>query len=212
MVFSSLCAIVHRDYFFRLYQQNKSLESRVKFRQASNHCKRVLEAAKLAYATKTKDSITSKKLGSQEFWQITNSVLKKGKSAIPPLFNSLEVLASASDKAKLFTKNFSNSSNFDDLGISLPVFPSRTNLKLHNISITPKESCFPDCWKVSSVVPASVAFFDFQYVFESSPSIADLATVVSDRITRAFNRSGATRAVALDISNSFDRVWHASQN
>ena len=26
----------------------------------------------------------------------------------------------------------------DDLGISLPVFPSRTNLKLHNISITPK--------------------------------------------------------------------------
>ena len=82
--------------------------------------------------------------------------------------------------------------------VSLPVFPSRTNLKLHNISVTPKmirkiimnldlskasgpdcipvvvlkncepelsyilaelfnkclkESCFPDCWKVSSVVP-----------------------------------------------------------
>ena len=25
----------------------------------------------------------------------------------------------------------------------------------------------------------------------------------------AFNRSGATRAVALDISKVFDRVWHA---
>ena len=25
----------------------------------------------------------------------------------------------------------------------------------------------------------------------------------------AFNRSGATRAVALDISKAFDRVWHA---
>ena len=82
--------------------------------------------------------------------------------------------------------------------MSLPVFLSRTNLKLHNISVTPKmvkkvitnldlskasgldcipvvvlkncepelsyvlaelfkkclkESCFPDCWKVSSVVP-----------------------------------------------------------
>ena len=81
--------------------------------------------------------------------------------------------------------------------ISLPVFPSRTNLRLHNISVTPKvvkkvitnldlskasgpdciplvvlkncepelsfilaelfskclkESCFPDCWKVSLVV------------------------------------------------------------
>ena len=27
---------------------------------------------------------------------------------------------------------------FDDSGISLPVFPSRTNQKLHNISVTPK--------------------------------------------------------------------------
>ena len=32
---------------------------------------------------------------------------------------------------------------------------------------------------------------------------------LSDRITRAFNRSRATRAVALDISEAFDRVWHA---
>ena len=91
----------------------------------------------------------------------------------------------------------------DDSGISLSVFPSRTNLKLHNISATPKmikkvitkldsskasgpdfipvvvlknggselsyilvelfnmclkESRFPDCWKVSSVVPV---FKDF---------------------------------------------------
>ena len=173
----------------------------------------------------------------------------------------------------------------------LPVFPSRTNLKLHNTSVTPKmvkkiiinldlskasdpdcipvvvlkncelelsyilaelfnkclkESCFPDCWKVSSVVPVfknvgerSTAknyhpvsllsavskvfeklvnnkifdhldkcdlFSDFQYDFSSSRSTADLLTVVSNRIARTFNRSGATRAVALDISKAFDRV------
>ena len=35
-------------------------------------------------------------------------------------------------------------------------------------------------------------------------------TVVSDRIARAFNRSGATRAVALDIFKAFDRVCHAA--
>ena len=228
------------------------------------------------------------------FWQIANSVLNKGRSAIPPLFNGPEVLSSASDKAKLFAKNFSKNSNLDDFGISFPVFPSRTNLKLHNISIThkmvkkvitnldsskaygrdcipvvllkncepelsyilaklfnkcQKESCFPDCWKVSLVVPVfknvgerstakiyhpvsllSVVsevfeklvnnrivdhlekcglFSDFQYGFRSSRSTADLLTVVSDRITRAFNRSGATRAVALDISKAFDRVWYA---
>ena len=54
--FSAACAaaIFHRNHFFCLYQQNKSSESKVKFRQASNCCKRVIEAAKRAYATKTK--------------------------------------------------------------------------------------------------------------------------------------------------------------
>ena len=294
--FSAACAaaIVHRNHFFYLHQQNKSSESRVKFRQASNCCKMVLEATKLAYATKTKESITSQKLGSWDFWRIANSVLNKSKSAVTPLFNGPEVLSSASDKAKLFPKNFCKNSNLDDSGISFPAFPSRTNMKLHNISITPemvkkvktnldsskasgpdcipvvalkncepelsyilaklfnkclKESCFPDSWKVSSVVPVfknvgerstaknnhpvsllSVVskvfeklvnnriadhlekcglFCDFQYGFRSSRSTADLLTVVSDRIARAFNRSGATRAVALDISKAFDRVWHA---
>ena len=32
---------------------------------------------------------------------------------------------------------------------------------------------------------------------------------MSDRIARAFDGSGATQAVALDISKAFDRVWHA---
>ena len=195
---ASAAATVHRNHFFRFYQKGKSSESEVKFRQASNRCKRVLEPARLAYANKTKESITSQKLGSRDFWRIANSVLNKGKSAIPPLFNSLELLSSASDKAKLFAENFSKNSNLDDSGISLPVFPSRTNLELHNISVTPKmvkkvitnldlskasgpdcilvvvlkncepelsyilvelfnkclkESCFPDCWKVSLVVP-----------------------------------------------------------
>ena len=99
----------------------------------------------------------------------------------------------------MFAENFSMNSYLDDLGIPLPVFSSRTNLKLHNISVTPKivkkiitnldlskafgldcipvvvlkncepevsyiltelfskclkEFCFPDCWKVSLVVPA----------------------------------------------------------
>ena len=123
-------AIVYRNHFFRLYQKDKSSESKVKFRQTSNRCKRVLEAGNFAYANKTKESIISQKLGSWDFWRIANSVLNKGKSAIPPLFNGPEVLSSASDKAKLFTENFSKNSNLDDSGISLPDFPSRTNLRL----------------------------------------------------------------------------------
>ena len=139
-LFSAACAaaIVYRNHFFCLYQREKSSDSKAKFRQTDNRCKRVLEAAKLAYANKTKESITSQKLGSRDFWGIANSVLNKGKSAIPPLFNGPEVLSSASDKAKLFDENFSLNSNLDDSGVSLPVFPSRTNLKLYNISVTTK--------------------------------------------------------------------------
>ena len=41
-------------------------------------------------------------------------------------------------KQKCLLKNFSENSNLEDSGISLLVFPFRTNLKLHYISITPK--------------------------------------------------------------------------
>ena len=102
--------IVHRSQVFCLYQKDKSSHSKVKFREAGNRCKRVLEAAKLAYANKIKESIISQKLDSRDFWQIANSILNKGKSAIPLPFNGLEVLSFVSDKAKLFTEKFSKNS------------------------------------------------------------------------------------------------------
>ena len=85
-----------------MYQKEKPSNSKLKLRQTSNRSKRVLEAAKIAYANKIKESITSQKLDSRDFWRIANSVLNKGKSTISPLFNGPKVLSSASDKAKLF--------------------------------------------------------------------------------------------------------------
>ena len=98
--FSAACATatVHRDQFFCLYNHNKSSESKIKFRRASNQCKRVLESAKLAYANKTM-SITFRKIGYWDFWQIANSAFNISKSALSPIFNGQEVLSSASDKA-----------------------------------------------------------------------------------------------------------------
>ena len=49
-------------------------------------------------------------------------------------------------------------------------------------------------------------FSNFQYGFRSSRSAAGLLTSVSHRIARAFNRSGATQTVALDIPKASDRV------
>ena len=51
------------------------------------------------------------------------------------------MLSSASDKTKLFPKNFSKNYNLDDSGISSLSFSSRTNLKLYNIFVT------QDGWK-----------------------------------------------------------------
>ena len=59
------------------------------------------------------------KLGSGEFWGNASNPLNKGKSAISPLFNGMEVLSSASDKAKLFAENVSKNSDLDDSGIYL---------------------------------------------------------------------------------------------
>ena len=48
------------------------------------------------------------------------------------------MLSSSSDKAKLFAEKFLKTSNLNDSGIFLPIFPSITNPKLHSISVTPK--------------------------------------------------------------------------
>ena len=52
-------------------------------------------------------------------------------------------------------------------------------------------------------------FSDFRYCFWSSQQPANFVKIVSNRIASAYNRSWATRAVALDISKAFARVWHA---
>ena len=72
----------------------------------------------------------SQKLVARDFWRITNKVLDKSKFTLPPLFNALEVLASASDRPESFAGIFSKNCNLDNSGVSLPAFPSRTNLKL----------------------------------------------------------------------------------
>ena len=105
--------------FFCLYQKDKSSESNVKFRQASIRCKRVLEAAKLTYPNKTKESIFSQKHDCPNFWQIANSVLNQAKSAISPLSNGPKCCLLYLINQNCFAENFSKNSNLDDSGISL---------------------------------------------------------------------------------------------
>ena len=50
----------------------------------------------------------------------------------------MTVLSSASDKKQNCLSNTFTNSNLDESGVFLPAFRSRTNLKLHSISMTPK--------------------------------------------------------------------------
>ena len=61
---------------------------------------------------------------------------------------------------------------------------------------------------VDHLEKCSLFSYYFQYDFWYSPLTADLLTVAYDRIPRDFNRPGATRAVAVNKSKAFDRVWH----
>ena len=106
-------AIAHRKHFFHCYEYNKSFGPTVQFRQTINCCKRVAEVAKLAY---------------------DNPIMLH----LLYLIYLMVLRSSSSDKATLFSKLPSKNSKNNDIGISLPDFTSRTNLKLNNIPGTPR--------------------------------------------------------------------------
>ena len=52
-------------------------------------------------------------------------------------------------------------------------------------------------------------FSDSQYGFRSGRSTADVLTVISERVYRALGIGGEARAITIDISKAFDKVWRA---
>ena len=294
--FSPACAaaIAHRNHFYKVFQREKSADSKCRFRHAANECKRVIDSAKTQYVQQTQERIAAQKIGSRDFWRIYNNITNKGKSNIPPLINGPEVLTTSKDKAEHFAQKFSRNSTLDDSGHPLPEFEARTHQVLSNICITPKkvatviqsldpskatgpdgipvvvlqrccpelapvlsklynkllsQPCFPSCWKIPNVIaafknsgdrsdsgnyrPISLLpiiskvfesliassiirhvdsfglFNDCQYGFRATRSTADVLTVISERLSRVLEAGGRARAVALDISKAFDKVWHA---
>ena len=85
---------------FRVCHQNKSVVSKVKFRQASNRCKSVLELAKLANVLSLFRNLVLITFGKlqMQFWTKANLLY--------PQFNSGEVLPCGSDKESFFLKSF----------------------------------------------------------------------------------------------------------
>ena len=129
-------AIIHRNYFFWLYQENESSESKVKFIHASNRCKSVLESSELANTNKQKSPSLSRKLALGTFGELP--IVFSTKINLLYLLYCLCCLLHLIKQNSLL-KIFSKNSNLDDSAISLSVFPSGTNhLKLLNISVTPK--------------------------------------------------------------------------
>ena len=87
---------------------------------------------------KQKSSLLLRNVALVTFGELPMVFSTKVNLFLSPLFNGLEAFSSTSDKAKLLAENFSKNSNLDGSGPSLPDFPSRTNLKLYNICVSPK--------------------------------------------------------------------------
>ena len=67
---ASAAAIVYRNHFFRLCQQNKSSESKVKFRQAINRCKGFLKLPNLLMLLKQKGPSLPRNVTLQTFGKL----------------------------------------------------------------------------------------------------------------------------------------------
>ena len=52
-------------------------------------------------------------------------------------------------------------------------------------------------------------FSDHQYGFSSGRSNADALNAICECVYQSLGTCGETRAIALDISKAFDKVWHA---
>ena len=87
---------------------------------------------------KQESIITCQKRGGSDFWQIVNTILNSGKSAIPPLFNSLEVSLHLI-KEKCSLKTFLITCILMTQ-VSLTAFFSRTNLKVLKLPSLLKKS------------------------------------------------------------------------
>ena len=98
-----------------------------------------MKNAKLHYAEIIRESITTQRLGSRDFWRIANSVLNRNQSTIPTLFHGPEVLSSPIDKANIFANCFAANSTLCDQGHPLPDCQSRTNCRISFVSITPRK-------------------------------------------------------------------------
>ena len=120
-----------------------------------------------SFANKTKESITSQRLGCLDFWHIANSVLNKSKSPIPPLINGPDLHLI---KCNCLLNSFPRTLILTTQIISLPAFLSMANLKQH-ISGIPKlvkklitnldssKTHSPDCIPVMVLKKLSLNFF-----------------------------------------------------
>ena len=86
------------------------------------------------------------------------------------------MLFSASDEENLIAKNFSKNFNLDDSGISFPVFPSGTNLKMYISVLSVLNKVLEKLVnnRIVNQLEKCDLFTDFHYNIRFSRSTADL--------------------------------------
>ena len=95
------------------------------------------ESSKMRGPIMLKQLVALLHLGSREFWRICNSVLNRGESTIPPLFNGPEALAALLTKLTSLPGIFHEIPPLTMVPNSFP-FPPRTEQRFSSKNITAK--------------------------------------------------------------------------
>ena len=64
-------------------------------------------------------------------------------------------------------------------------------------------------YRISKYIEGAGPFSDLQHGFRAFRSTTNLLIVLSEHNYFSWDVGGETRAIALDISTAFDKVWHA---
>lgn len=94
--------------------------------------------AKFTYVQSVQAKVERKRLGSRDFWKLSNQILNWSKASIPIILNGPEAISFSLDKVNLFAKIFVPKSMLDDKDNPHPDFSRLTKHNRSNIYFTEK--------------------------------------------------------------------------
>ena len=128
---------VHR--LFNIVKKNPSQHNWDRYINVRNEYRSALNEAHHKYESDIAKSLTESR-NTKQWWSVVKSMLGKGADdSYPPLNDNGSYVNDSSEKAGLFNSFFLSHSKLDTSNAQLPIFTTKTDKKLTNITVTEQE-------------------------------------------------------------------------